>query len=78
MTVYGSRKIVTVTWEYFVPLGSAVEELSKAGGAARRHYCRERGLPSDAVLPDDWATVTADDTNVIIRFGCLTEKPPER
>lgn len=68
MAVYTHRKVVTVTWEYRVPRGSAVEELAKAGAAARNHYRTEHSLHPEAALSDDWAVVTSDDDDVIIRF----------
>jgi hypothetical protein len=51
--------------EHTAPLGGCASDLGKAWGAAEREW---KLLNPDRSLPDDWATVHADDDSLIIRI----------
>lgn len=69
MASYTWREIRITRTEYALPIGTVVGELYKLLEAAWQTYCTKVGMDPDGPRPDDWARVTTNDEEIIVRFA---------
>lgn len=68
MADFTSRETVIRQIEYVLPSGAPMGEFEKAYRVAIRDFRQRHGIAEDGPVFDDWATVRANDDEVVIRF----------
>lgn len=68
MTTFRRDVRTTRTIEYRVRRGTNAGNFAKVYDSAYQEYKERNKIKDGSLLPDCWATIDADDENIIIRF----------